>query len=270
MSKRKKQRDVVRSKSTNRITKWRNIFFVRAYQLAREGMSDRDIASAIGVKADTFGAWVKRKPTLRKALAEGRLMRVGSAKGTRNPGTFADYVYGKLPPKLQRLWEELEMCSKGKNSLQQVEFILRDHGKRVRQQLFIHALVSQNFNVTRACASVNISRTTFDKWVHTEPEFAELLQQMEIHKRDFYESALVSLVKRGEPSAVLFVNRTINRDRGYNDKSTVDVNVSGTLHHEHAVISVDDLALPLEVRLTIMQALRDKREKSPYGRWRRD
>ncbi len=82
----------------------------------------------------------------------------------------------------------------------------------------------------------------------------EVVKQTHEAKKDLFESALVGLVKQGEPSAVVFANKTLNRDRGYNDK----VEVTHVLGEQH---SVEDLQLSLEQRKEILAAIRDAQTK---------
>jgi hypothetical protein len=107
---------------------------------------------------------------------------------------------------------------------------------------------------------MNMSRKTFENWVTHEPEFGELMNEIHEHKKNFFEAALVGLVASGDSSATIFVNKTFNKDRGYNDK--IELSVEGSVQHEHvhahvhAHISVDELDLSLEVKREILQAIR--------------
>jgi hypothetical protein len=61
-------------------------------------------------------------------------------------------------------------------------------------------------------------------------------------------------------SATLFANRTLNRDRGYGDKTQIEV--SGSLNHNHKnLINFEDLGLPPEVLRVIYEAVKEKKER---------
>lgn len=238
------------------MAKWDDRNYVKAYELAKDGNSNRDIQKVLGCSGPTFQMWLKSKPALGEALEMAR-----SYNSSKAIETFHDYVYEQLPPNLKQLLDEICAFEEEPNAILRVEKLLTAAGKRARQHLFLHSLVASNFNVSKACSRVNIDRTTFEHWVMREPEFAELMDEMTWHKKNFFEGSLVGLVARGDSSATIFANRTFNRDRGYNEKVTVEV--EGQVNHIHAVISVDSLGLPIEVRKTILNAIRQQREEVP-------
>jgi len=237
-------------------TIWTDENYVTCYELARSGISEQRMAQALGVAVSTLRKWKTNKPALADAIKRGK----GSLDDNTPTQTFQQYIYQKLPEHLMQLYNEIEACESESNGIQKVEALLSKHGKRARQHLFLHALVSGNFNVSRACSMVNISRKTFEHWVTNEPEFHELMEEIDFHKKNYFESALVGLVARGDSSATIFVNKTINRDRGYNEK--IDLNVSGNIEHEHlhAHIAVDELQLRLETRKEILEAIRNRKD----------
>lgn len=234
--------------STDR--KWDESNYVKAYQLASEGMSADEIRRTFKVSTMTWRYWLKTKPALAEAIRSAR------NKGKSGVETFHEYVYEKLPDNLKAIWDEIERCETDKTAVGRVEALLAGAGKRARQHLFLHALVSRNFNASKACKAVNISKSTFDGWVLHDPEFAELIDQIHWHKGNFFEGQLIKLVEMGDTAAVLAVNRTYNADRGYGNK--VKVEHSGEVHHEIGV-SIDDLPLSLEDKKKILKAIRDNK-----------
>jgi len=245
---------------------WKDEFYVTSYELARGGMSEQKIATSLGVSSATLRKWKTNKPALRDAIARGRAVG-GGASAT---ATFHEYIFQKLPPNLAQLYKEIEAVEAEENGIARIEAMLVKQGKRARQHLFLHALVTSNFNVSRACSMVNISRKTFESWVTSEPDFQELMDEMDYHKKNYFESALVGLVARGDSSATIFVNKTVNRDRGYNDK--LDVNIQGHIEHNHAhaLIPISDLELPLETRTAILQAMRTRKLALENNNGRKD
>ena len=236
-------------------TSWKDEFYVTAYELAKGGMSETKMATTLGISVATLRRWKESKPALVDAIERGK-----NVSGGQTPtATFHEYIYQKLPPHLAKLYDEIELVQSETNGIQKVEAMLSKAGKRARQHLFLHALVTSNFNVSRACSVVNIPRKTFESWVTLEPGFGELMAEMDFHKKNYFESALIGLVARGDSSATIFVNKTINRDRGYNEK--LDVNVQGHIEHDHlhVAIPVDELNLSIEVRREILEAIRDQK-----------
>ena len=232
------------------MAKWKDTFYVKAYQLARSGLLDEGIAAGLGITAATFRVWRSKRSAFRKAIEDAR----GIDKGS--PQTFIEYVYRVLPPNLKSLVDQIEASSKEKNGIVRIEKLLANAGRRIRQQLFVHSLVASNFNVSRACSKVVITVRTFRNWLENDHEFAELMDEIHYHKKNYFEGGLFALVGAGDTQATIFANRTFNRDRGYNEK--VEVEHTGQVDHKHSV-SVDDLDLPIETRKLLLKAVREKK-----------
>jgi transposase len=233
---------------------WKDENYILAYELAKSGMSEIKMAQALGVSTVTLRKWKDTKPALRFAIE-----KASSNGGSENMSTvqdFHEYIYQKLPSHLAKIWDEIQAVEHEDNSILKIEAMLKGAGKRGRQHLFLHALVTSNFNVSRACSMMNMSRKTFENWVTNEPEFGELMQEIDFHKKNFFEAALIGLVAGGDSSATIFVNKTINRDRGYNDKIELDVRGSVQHEHLHAHIPMDELNLSLDVKREILKAIR--------------
>jgi hypothetical protein len=234
--------------------KWDDRFYVKAYLCARQGAADKTIAKTIGVTQPTFDKWKRTKPALADAINSART-EIEQGHSTEE---FVEYVYNRLPPELQEYFNQIKGWEDEPNSIRRVEKLLRKQGRRARQYLFLHRLVNNGFVVADACRFVNIRRSTFEMWVTTEPEFGELLQEMIEAKKDLCEGALHKLVRKGDTAAVIFANKTLNRDRGYGDK--VSVEVSGQINHLHAVVKISELDLDLETRRNLLDALRKKKK----------
>jgi hypothetical protein len=244
-----------KSKKIGAPTNWKDEFYVQAFQFARLGMSEEGIASALGVQHQTFRKWKKKRPALQFALTEGR------KKDTKGSETFADYVYERLPDNLKKVWDELQECgAQEENAIARLENMLSECGKRGRQQLFVHSLIHNNFNLSKALKAVNLSRKQFDYWLINDPGFAELIDEMEWHKKNFLEGALLDLVRQGDPGVVKFVNQTYNADRGYGKVTKVDKTVTyqGTIRH--APVDLEELDLDLESKKKLRDQLRKQRE----------
>lgn len=234
-------------------SKWNPRFILMCHKLAREGANDTELAAACGVHKHVFRKWVAKKPEFAEAIETGRV------KPAEDPdaNTFQEYVYKRLPPNLKDLWDQLvEIDSKTAVGQARIEKLFESEGLRARQMLFVHALISSNFNASAASRLVGISHNAYKRWVDNDPRFAELMDEVQFHKKNFFENALIKLVKRGSESAIIMVNKSINRDRGYGDKMSVEV--SGGLDHR-VVMKVDDLNLSLAARREVLEAVRAKR-----------
>lgn len=233
------------------MSKFKEEYAIQAYELARAGMSDKKISKMLDVDYSIFKKWKRRHPILAEAVKRGK-----DVNGQLNGDGIKDYIYNRLSPELQRLWEKINACEDIPNGIRRIEELLRDQGKRARQHLFVHALIAGNFSVSEACRKVNISRKTFEKWKIFDPYFQELVDEIHWHKKNYLEGALFAKVKEGDTTAIIFANRTFNRDRGYNDKVEMSVEHKGEVSH---MVSIDSLELPIEVRRQMLEAIRKKR-----------
>lgn len=219
--------------------KWRDSYYVKAYLLALEGRKDGAVADALGVARDTFLSWKRDRKALRHAL---RLARGGKGKAQ----TFGEYVSGRLPAHLKAIWDGIEVAEQRDNPERRIEALLAGQGENVRKQIFVHALVSANFNKAEACRRANVGYSTVRKWM-ADPVFVELMDQVHEMKQDFVEGCLMNLVGAGDTTATVFASKTLNRDRGYDSKKTIVH--EGVVQHAH----FDIAQLPLPLRKQIME-----------------
>lgn len=232
----------------NEGTKFNNDMYVTAYELAREGLADKQIAQTLGVSGLTFKRWRGRDKYLQKAVDRGRRYREPN-----DDFTFSDYVYDQLSPDLRQLWDDINRCENMDNGVELVEAMLGNHGKRVRQHLFLYALTRSAFNVSQSLRKLNIPRKHFRNWCYHDPEFAELIQEVNWHKENFIESAFLGRVASGDTAAIIHAVKTKLRHRGYNEK--IEIEHTGTVQHTHTV-SLEALDLPVNVRRAVLAALR--------------
>lgn len=232
-------------------TKWDDSMWLKVYELARQGMSDRKIAQVLNVTHKRLKLWYGQKPALKEGVDSLRPMLTDK---TGKSESFQEYVYRMLPTRLKRKWDKLNKWAEEDSGCEKIERMLSKGGKGMRQHLFLHALTTGNFNVSEACRKVNISKQTFDQWCAFDPDFQEMIDEIHWHKKNLFEGHLVKLVEAGDSSATIFVNRTINRDRGYSEKnvSEVNVNVNGTIKHEAVPLS----RLSMEARKEILEKKR--------------
>lgn len=232
-------------------TLWKTIYIFTAYELAKSGMTGVKIAKVLGVSHPTFRKWEEKKEAFRTAIREGRKAhKINGSKGV----SFRDYVFKRLPEDLRQLWRNLNKLDIARSGPEKIEALLAKGGKRVRQHLFLYAWVSANFSISNALGKVNLSRGTFDLWKEKDPEFAMLIDEINWHKKNFFEDHLCKLIKGGDTSATIFANETYNRDRGYSKRHDIDVKVSGETTHR--VINIDAMKLDIKTRKAILLSIR--------------
>jgi len=233
------------SKETDRKNRplWRSTIPVDAYIMARAGMENQEISAALRVNNTTFSLWQRLHPELAYALQTAR------KKPKEGDETFEQYAYTQLPPKLQELWDKIDYWFDHANGYEKIRMLLDGQSLRVRQSLWLHAIISSNFDVSHACHMVGVNRAVLKQW-EEDPDFVELLEELKFHKGNFYEKALNDLVVFRHPGAVVFANKTFNADRGFGEK----LEVKGEIQHLHGfVISVDQLDLTLEEKLKLLE-----------------
>jgi len=98
---------------------------------------------------------------------------------------------------------------------------LREEKLKRDKQNFLDALRTSLGVLTYALEDSATSRQTFDNWLKTDPSFRAAVNAMHAVKKDFAENALLKLVEKGEIAPTIFVNRTLNKDRGYADLNTI-------------------------------------------------
>lgn len=191
---------------------------IDVYDLARQGYSNAQIAKTLGISVQTLVNWVHTRPTIKYSLEKARQLLKESTEQS-----FSTYIYNQLSPHLKLIWDEIMRCHEQENGVIRLEALFAEQGKKVRQQMFIHAWITYGFNASEALKIVNVSRNVLQGWIARDPEFAELVDEIHWHKGNFFEAALIDLVKRGDSSAVIFANKTYNRNRGYSDKVEVEM-----------------------------------------------
>lgn len=228
--------------------KFKDEFYVKGYRLARAGLSLSKIAQTLGVSKPTLHNWIRTNPDFKKALRQGH-------HEANRP--HQEYALDALPAVEQEVFKKLKAYwdLKGGPDVDNVERLLTRQGLIMRQRMFLFALLHCNYNASQACRFVNIRRNVFEVWCK-DRKFKELVDEVTWHRNNFVEGALMQLVDRLEPSAVIFASKCLLRDRGYNEKQTVEV--TGDVQHNHAHVHVDTLDLPLEVRQQILEAMRAK------------
>lgn len=213
----------------------------RIYDLAKSGYANAQISTALGLSAGTLSRWAADKAPVAAALELGRRH---AGRGAHEGAS--EYFYDSLDEKTKAVWDRLSMIhdSESPTKSREAELLLGSYAMRMRKVLFVHALVKFDFNTTKARAFVRVHKATVDAWLR-DPDFAGMLKDMKRAKKDLFESALVGLVKQGDSAAVLFANKTYNRDRGYGEK----------VQHDHRVaVAVTSKAVGVEELLPLLDA----------------
>jgi hypothetical protein len=247
-------------KKKNSITKrkWKDKYIIQAYELIKNGSTEHQISKIFGIAFPTFRYWRETKPIFDMAIREGR--KAYKRKGIAQ-NNLKSYIYKRLSPELQELWKKLNKLDKAKCGTDRIEALLENKGTSIRQHLFLYALTSNNFSFSSALRKVNISKSTFDCWRKNDPEFSQLVEEINWHKKNFFEDHLTMLIRGGDTSATIFANRTYNKDRGYGvEGNNLNLNLTQNIQHNYLPIKVEQLNLPLEVRKEILKSIQEQKQ----------
>lgn len=221
-------------------------FILRFYDAFLREHEQVKIAAALETSAATLIQWIKKFPNL-------QLARDMAVKRREETKSFGGYVYKHLSAEAKQTWDEIQFWQEGESTEEKISKLLDGKTKTVRQELFVHALINYSFNVSEACRIAGVSRATMESWRDRDEGFRKMLEEIEWHKCNFFESALLDLVAEKNPGAVMFVNRTKNAHRGYNEKLTVETSDS------MSGINIDELDLSIDTRKEILAAIRKKK-----------
>lgn len=105
------------------------------------------------------------------------------------------------------------------------------------KELFISIFKSNTTDVSRSCKAFKINRKTFYDWYKTDEAFREAVDEAREEVKDFGESQLLTLMKgipklnpagkiigwisRPDTAAIIFFNKTKNKDRGYVERMEI-------------------------------------------------
>jgi len=76
--------------------------------------------------------------------------------------------------------------------------------------------------VTTAAKMVGIERTTHYKWMESDNDYKEKVQDLQDVVLDFAESALHKMVENHNPAATLFLLKTKGKKRGYIERQEIE------------------------------------------------
>lgn len=237
--------------------KWRDEFYVLAYRLAREGQADSAIAKHLGVGTELFRRWKRERPAFAQALADG-------ADAEKKAQEQKQILYNRLSPELQDVWDRIcnveeearddaEVRRDKRRARRLLDSEIRALNERLRQRLFVHAYLCCDYSMSEAACRTATPHESLRQW-KKDPEFSLLLAEGKAAKKDFVESALMSLVRQGEPAAVIFANKTVNADRGYNDKLRISVG-------PEQAHGVEELGFTLEEQKLLLAKIREAQAK---------
>lgn len=246
MKLRKRTETGPRKKARKKVT---TKFLLTAYDAFLRESELGKIAAVLDTQTPTLLKWLEKFPELKLArkMAEEKRSQTSS---------LGAYVYQHLSEEAKKTWDQIMFWKESECAEAKVRRLLGGKPTKFRQELFLHALVNFGFNLSEACRYTDTSRQTLERWRSYDLEFQQMVEEIEWHKKNFLEHALLDLVAIRNPAAVIYANRTKNKDRGYNEK--IEIEHTGSIG---LGFTIEQLNLPIETRKQILAAVREKQEE---------
>ncbi len=97
----------------------------------------------------------------------------------------------------------------------------------VKKETYINTLEKCFGNISKACLSVGVSRTTIYNWMKEDAEFRDRVDNINEYIIDEVENHLFDQIKEGSTAATIFYLKTKAKHRGYVEKQEVDHTTNG-------------------------------------------
>jgi hypothetical protein len=248
---------VINKKSRARNSKWKDEFLISVTHMARDGLTESQMAKMMGISKITFTQWEDKNPLFKKAVEAGRAY---TKRGRRGMSELSDYIYRKLSPKSKKLWRKINMLNVDKTKdRKKIDNLLAGQGRRMRQRMFLCAWTNNLCSIAAACRKIGINRNTFELWKR-DTYFQKMIWEVEEAIKDVFEGCVVRNAVAGDSVILSKIMDTKLKDRGYAKENKIDVNVQGQITHTHEVVAVDDLKLPFRIRKQLLAAVRERKK----------
>lgn len=101
----------------------------------------------------------------------------------------------------------------------------RTNRTALKKKAFLEAFALNMGNVSEACESSNIARSTFYAWCEADSGFRQAVDDVREGLLDMTEGELLKLIKKGDTTAIIFYLKTKGKKRGYIEKTETDTHV---------------------------------------------
>lgn len=99
----------------------------------------------------------------------------------------------------------------------------------VRKKAMLEALKKNAGIVSRAAAAIQLDNGTHYRWLKDDPEYSAAVAELDNIVIDLAEAALLSKIKEGDTTAIIFFLKTKGRKRGYIETKTIESADGGPL-----------------------------------------
>lgn len=121
---------------------------------------------------------------------------------------------------------------------------------KFNKKKFLELYRKKGGNVSATCDAMSIARSNYYKVLNSDPKFEEAIKEVNESLIDFAESMLMSNIKDGKETSIIFFLKSKGKDRGYIEKQEVasQVNVTGTIHNFNRDVFEDPEKLKQEIK----------------------
>lgn len=212
------------------------MFILAVYDAYLRHRSLQAVADVIGVTKTHLRKLIQKHIELQQAI--------DYADENRNKGVLGHHCVDRLSPANRKVWDKMMTMT----TQQELDELFNKHPTQTRQRLLCTAILYTGYDVSKACQMVGIHRRMMEHWKN-DLEFGQMMEELQLIKEDFFEHAVIGLVAEKHPGAIMYVNRTINAKRGYNEK--MDISLGATTIQ----FDIEGLNLPLDVQKQILAAV---------------
>ena len=115
-----------------------------------------------------------------------------------------------------------------------------DKSRHIKKETLLKALEQALGVVTVACKKADIPRSTYYKWLKDDEDFKKQVKDIENVALDFAESQLHQQISDNSTAATIFYLKTKGKNRGYIEKSELDLTSGGNPLSKPSWINEDD------------------------------
>ncbi len=116
---------------------------------------------------------------------------------------------------------------------------------------FVEMFKANDFNISKACENMRVSRQTFYDAKEKDAEFAREVDEAREDMIDEVENALLKNAKEGNVTAQIFFLKTQAAHRGYTERS--DIKVQQTHSFDPSKLSDEELSTYISLREKMAQ-----------------
>tara|TARA_R100001163_G_scaffold59496_1_gene48290 strand:- start:391 stop:744 length:354 start_codon:yes stop_codon:yes gene_type:complete len=97
-----------------------------------------------------------------------------------------------------------------------------------KKDKLLEALKETQGLIYHACKKAgNISRSTYYRYMREDEEFAKAVEDIKEAQIDYVEGQLIKNISDGKETSIIFYLKSKAKDRGYTDKSLLDITSGG-------------------------------------------